>query len=665
MVRTETATVAAPELPTTPARDRRAFWWFVACVALALVPIVVATVRAIHREWIPVGDDAFFVIRARDVFNQHRPLLGTWTSASTTVGIDLNNPGPLLFDVLAPFVVLGGANTGVAVGAAVLNSLAVGAIAYVAYRRGGPLLGALAMVVAATLCWSMGSELLYDPWQPHTLVLPFLLLLMLVWSLGCRDAYALPWAILVASLLAQTHLSYALLVPALVLFGIAALAYASWRVRRRAVDDDGAQWRSLRVRLVRTSAISAAVLVICWIQPVIEQFTSDGPGNITRLVRTSRDSNVDTAGFAYATKAVASVLSLAPFWLRPSFDETFFDAAVWRPPSLAAALASLAGLGVLVALAFVLGWRRRDRTTVVALSTALVAGVVGFATVARAPITIFGSLTPHSSRWLWALGAFLVFGIAGAGLRALPATRHRAVVVGLTVLLAVVVGLDLPTHDSANGPQSQLWAIPGTRALNDQLARADGLDADAPFLIDGLFQKLFDPYGTAVAAELQRRDISFVVENPGLVRQFGPERAYDAGNARNELLLETGDAAQAGVPGARRIALFEALTDAERDELDATRRDVVTALEREGTVELNGKGRAAAARGELPNTERVLTGDSFDAAALVASGEVRLLIARGLIGVPGEDRATFERYEELQREWDDETVALFVRPIAA
>ena len=50
---------------------------------LALVPIVVATVRAIRRDWIPVGDDAFFVIRPRDVFNQHRPLLGTWTSAST------------------------------------------------------------------------------------------------------------------------------------------------------------------------------------------------------------------------------------------------------------------------------------------------------------------------------------------------------------------------------------------------------------------------------------------------------------------------------------------------------------------------------------------------------------------------------------------------------
>ena len=235
------------------------------------------------------------------------------------------------------------------------------------------------MVVTAALCWTMGSELLYDPWQPHTLVLPFLLLLMLVWSLGCGDVYALPWVVGVASLVVQTHLSYALLVPALVLWGGAALAFSLWRARRRRP----AAWPRQRRRALRSLAISLGVLALCWIQPVIEQFTSDGRGNLSRLVETSRDSGVATAGFGYATKAVASVLSLAPFWFRPSFDETFFDEDVWRPPGLGIAAASLALLAVVLGVALVVAWRRRDRTAAFALATAVVATVIGFATVAR------------------------------------------------------------------------------------------------------------------------------------------------------------------------------------------------------------------------------------------------------------------------------------------
>jgi hypothetical protein len=68
---------------------------------LAVLPVVVATVRAAARGWLPVGDNAYFAIRARDVLTEHHPLLGTWTSASVSAGTDFNNPGPLLFDLLA------------------------------------------------------------------------------------------------------------------------------------------------------------------------------------------------------------------------------------------------------------------------------------------------------------------------------------------------------------------------------------------------------------------------------------------------------------------------------------------------------------------------------------------------------------------------------------
>jgi hypothetical protein len=87
----------------------------------AVAPIIVAAARAIDRGWIPVTDNALITIRARDVLTDHHPLLGTWSSASGTTGTAFNNPGPLLFDLLAlPARLLEG-GAGVAVAVTVLN----------------------------------------------------------------------------------------------------------------------------------------------------------------------------------------------------------------------------------------------------------------------------------------------------------------------------------------------------------------------------------------------------------------------------------------------------------------------------------------------------------------------------------------------------------------
>jgi hypothetical protein len=69
-----------------------------------VLPIVVAVVRALVHGWFPIGDAALLAIRAYDVGTSHNPLLGSWTSASFALGIDVNNPGPLYPDLLAPFM---------------------------------------------------------------------------------------------------------------------------------------------------------------------------------------------------------------------------------------------------------------------------------------------------------------------------------------------------------------------------------------------------------------------------------------------------------------------------------------------------------------------------------------------------------------------------------
>ncbi|MBA3303314.1 MAG: hypothetical protein H0U26_05510, partial [Acidimicrobiia bacterium] len=291
-------------------------WAWTALVA-ALLPIAVATVRALGRGWLPIGDNAIFAIRARDVLSFDPPLLGTWTSASLSTGGALNNPGPLLFDLLA--VPTATADGGIAVGVALLNGLAVIGIVLFAARRGGVLAAAGAAATAAALCWAMGSELLFDPWQPHSLLLPFLLLLVLVWSTTCGDLVALPLALAVASFVLQTHLTYAVLMPVLVTWAAVGLVLELRRRRRRHPDS----WPALRRRVLRSVAVTAVVLVACWAQPVFEQVTSDGDGNLTRLARSLSDPPEQVIGAGLGVRLLTSVTTFPPWWFRSSFGNAF------------------------------------------------------------------------------------------------------------------------------------------------------------------------------------------------------------------------------------------------------------------------------------------------------------------------------------------------------
>ena len=168
---------------------------------MALVPLVVATARGIANHWVPAGDNAFIAVRTRDVLSRHPPLLGLWSSLSWSLPFHINHPGPALFDLLAAPARLFGSAAGLPVGAAALNIASIVGIAVFAWRRGGALAMAVAIAVTALLSWSMGSEVLYEPWHAHVTVLPFLCFLFLVWSLMRGDVMALPWMAVTLSLI--------------------------------------------------------------------------------------------------------------------------------------------------------------------------------------------------------------------------------------------------------------------------------------------------------------------------------------------------------------------------------------------------------------------------------------------------------------------------------
>jgi hypothetical protein len=146
----------------------------IAALAVAWAPVIVATVRALDRGWLPMGDNAYFAIRARDVLTEHHPLVGAWSSGSAAVGVDVNNLGPLQLDLLALPVRALGFGPGTAIGVALVNLAAVSAVVVLVDRRLGVVGAWLGAAMATATCWTMGSELLFEPRQHHALVLPML-----------------------------------------------------------------------------------------------------------------------------------------------------------------------------------------------------------------------------------------------------------------------------------------------------------------------------------------------------------------------------------------------------------------------------------------------------------------------------------------------------------
>ena len=179
-------------------------------VAIVVLPIVVAAIRAAAGAWVPTGDDAYFTVRSRDVLTANHPLVGAWSSGSLD-RTSVNNLGPLQFDLLAPFTrwtPFGGT----AIGTATINVLAVVVAAFLLGRVVGRTAVLVAMPVIGLLTWTMGSEMLITPRQHQAMILPYLCFLVAAWAVARGDRWAMVVGVVAGSLVAQTHLSYPILV---------------------------------------------------------------------------------------------------------------------------------------------------------------------------------------------------------------------------------------------------------------------------------------------------------------------------------------------------------------------------------------------------------------------------------------------------------------------
>jgi len=402
----DSATDTAPDEAAPPG------WVPWAMRGAVVLPIVVAAIRALVNGWFPVGDSALLAIRAFDVGTSHHPWLGSWTSASLTLGVDVNNPGPLYPDLLAPFMWTIGRAAGVgpaiAVGVATLNAAFALGIGWVGNRLGGWRLERWALVTAAALTWSMGSELLIDIWQPHALLLPFVFLLLLTVGLVDRQWSLVPVWLAVGSLVVQTHIGYVYVV---VVLGLLVIGRGLVLIRSSRPPVATLLRHRITVR-------SAAVVALAWAQPLIEQLAGEGRGNLARLASNAGGGDI-TIGAGTAVKLVARVVALPPWWTRPGFEDSVRstpltdtpDGPQLFVPGLPSGGLAVLSLVILVTVLATLGraTRQRLRTTVTAgVLVALVGVVTAVATLSVQTVSPVG-LGSHHVRWLWPLSLFVQF----------------------------------------------------------------------------------------------------------------------------------------------------------------------------------------------------------------------------------------------------------------
>jgi hypothetical protein len=635
----------------------------------AVLPVLVAGVRGALRDWTPTGDDAFSAIRADDVFSRNVPLLGTWSSASSYTGHVINHPGPLHFDLLAVPVWLFGHGTGTAVGMALVNGAALGLLGWLVHRRLGTTAAVVAYALSACLAWSLGSEMLYDPWSQYAPLLPFALFVVAVWCTVAGDAVAAPIAVVAGSYALQTHLSYALLVPGLALFGAAAVV--GRLVVRRRDDPDG--WPALRRRARVGAGITLGVTLLCWAQPLVEELTADGEGNLTALAR-SVSASAPTPGLGRSIRALGGTVAVPPAWLPPSYGSPSFGLDGRGVPTPLAAL----GLLAFAAACAVLGWRalHRGSTAVAAgAATGLVGLVLAVLTCLRAPIRF--TMAPTYFRWMWPFGMVLWLVVVVAALDE-PRLRqlwslddHNRRRLGwaapVGVALAVVAGLfTLPTVD--NGSATVQWAIDGTHEVDD--AVVDAVDGRGPVLVDLSLNVASIGIGPALLGSLQEAGVRFYVQDPVYVRQLGNRRSFDPGDARTRLRI-TGGLGAEPQDGEELVARYDALTKRQRAELRRLEDRVVTLVEAHGLPLDHDAARVFAELDRPQRLDEIAAAAHDPEKAVSTTTVVRDLWESGetsYAGGPLLDPKVFphdlmDRWVELRALRDDSSLAVFVAPL--
>jgi hypothetical protein len=660
-----TASVAPTTSPRGETTSPLPAWAYRFAVAVAVLPIVVAAVRALADGWYAVSDDALFPLRALDVFTSHPPLLGTWSSASGSTGINVNHPGPLLFYLFALPVRVFGPSAGTVLGTASLNALSVLAVAWLARRRGGDVFAVATMATVAGLEWAMGGPTLFDPWNPHAATLPWCAVLFAAWSVLDGDWVAAPVLVFAGSLALQLHLSYVVQVPLVVgVVVVGAIALRRWAaVRAPRTRLGSGSWRWLA---------GAGVLgVVLWLPPLWQQVTGH-PGNLTALLHARQHVTPPPIGLVDGARTVSTVVALPPWflpsgWDRPTFATVRLGQDLGFRWGTAPALIGLAVVVLVLAAAFARGARRRDRTTVAGagLALAVLGGALVTAANASSP---FFSIESYV-RWLWPLSLFcwLLIGRAVVGFVAdrWPTVRARARAARLPVAAlalatgASVVGAIGAFGGSDRGSGAIPWARSSSKAITGQAVRA--LQDRGPVLL----HERLDVGGYAVVpsiqVELERHGVRYYVDDIAESHQLGGFRLYRGQPTTTTVWFASGDAALFTPDGATRVGFHKGLAPEDEATMRGLKERLVAQLSRTG-LRITPHGERLLALPRYRFTKVLVDRVRATPADLASGLTIQSLLLNDMVASTDPAYPLLVDYDAYARRWDLETVAMFAAP---
>ncbi|HEX4528716.1 MAG TPA: hypothetical protein VIA11_04815 [Acidimicrobiia bacterium] len=505
-----------------------------AAVALALVPLVASAVALIARvgdDYLPSADQAWIELQVRDI-GRRSVLLGPYSRFGWF------HPGPILYYLLwLPYRITGSSSLSLCFAALTVNAAALVGIALVAKRRGGLPLVLLTLFLTGLLMSSLGAQFFRDVWNPSITILPFVLLVLLAWSISCGEAWALPVGAGVGTFLVQTHVSYGLTTVTVLAGGLVGAAITRWR--RRGADEHRESIRWWR----RMSGVTVVVLAVLWLPVVIQQLTSDD-GNLAALVRFFRDHGREHS-YGDAWHVLASQLSVWPDWLRGSIVRNIYSGALDLSGPTPVAVAALLLIG-----AAVITWRRAKDGFRLDVLVGL-AIIAGFVSLSR----IVGEIFPYLVIWTWALGMLTWLAISWSVVRwwqthPAPAPWVGRVALGAVAVALVVVSV-VSTVDAARAGNPD---VPGSRWVRGLTAKVRDELPDGRGVVEirssgGAGSTWI---GAGIADELEHDGVDTRV-TPDLAFAYGPDRVLDGERVRLVVL----PAEDAELAAARRLPCFD------------------------------------------------------------------------------------------------------------